>query len=202
MRGLAQKRPIFHSEADFQHALAWYIRETVPDSEIRLEWNPFVDENLHSDIWIPSHGIVMELKYPATEPLDVVHRDERYVMKKYYPVQSRYDFVKDVSRVERVLIERQDASAGFAILLSNNSPLWKVPQSDWQNRDDAAFRLHERRSLRGTLRWKPGSSHLKTKTRRDPICLRRTYSIGWNDYWNFECGGKSLLRYLAVEVRK
>ena len=30
MADLAKRRPVFHSEADFQHALAWLIHETRP----------------------------------------------------------------------------------------------------------------------------------------------------------------------------
>ena len=37
MRELAQRRPIFHSEADFQHALAWEIHALHTDCQIRLE---------------------------------------------------------------------------------------------------------------------------------------------------------------------
>ena len=38
MRELARERPLFHSEADFQHALAWRIHETISDCGIRLEY--------------------------------------------------------------------------------------------------------------------------------------------------------------------
>lgn len=31
---LAKRRPLFHSEADFQHALAWHIKEEI-DTERR-----------------------------------------------------------------------------------------------------------------------------------------------------------------------
>ena len=202
MRGLAEKRPVFHSEADFQHALAWYIRETIPDSEVRLEWKPFVDESLHIDVWLPSHGLAIELKYPATEPFDFVHRGERFVMKKYYPVQSRYDFVKDVGRIERVVTNLCNARAGFAVLLTNNPPLWNPPHPDWHSTNDAAFRLHEGRELAGSLKWVPGSSHLKTKKRKDPIHLQKSYSIQWGDYCKFPVDGKSVFRYLAVKVGK
>ena len=37
MQALAQRRAIFHSEADFQHAFAWEIRRLLPESDIRLE---------------------------------------------------------------------------------------------------------------------------------------------------------------------
>lgn len=46
MGQLAHRRPIFHSEADFQFALAWRIKETLPDYEIRLEYEPFPTEPL------------------------------------------------------------------------------------------------------------------------------------------------------------
>ena len=34
---LAKKRPVFHSEADFQHALAWELQLDDPTAGIRLE---------------------------------------------------------------------------------------------------------------------------------------------------------------------
>lgn len=34
---LALKRPIFHSEADFQHTLAWEVHLSHPAAEVRLE---------------------------------------------------------------------------------------------------------------------------------------------------------------------
>jgi len=37
LRSLAQERRLFHSEADFQHALAWEIHRRLPDAEVRLE---------------------------------------------------------------------------------------------------------------------------------------------------------------------
>ena len=30
LMGLAENRKVFHSEADFQHALAWHIHQTKP----------------------------------------------------------------------------------------------------------------------------------------------------------------------------
>jgi hypothetical protein len=40
---LANERPIFHSEADFQHGLAWLIHEEFPSCRMRLEVNPYTD---------------------------------------------------------------------------------------------------------------------------------------------------------------
>ena len=68
MAGLAARRPIFHSEADFQHALAWQIHETCPDSDLRLEREQFLPgtaERMATDIWIrlPDAVVAIELKY-------------------------------------------------------------------------------------------------------------------------------------------
>lgn len=40
MSQLAGTRPIFHSEADFQHALAWEIQNQHPQAAVRLEYRP------------------------------------------------------------------------------------------------------------------------------------------------------------------
>ena len=40
LRSLSCQRPIFHSEADFQHALAWLIHLQHPDAIVRLEYRP------------------------------------------------------------------------------------------------------------------------------------------------------------------
>ena len=60
MHQLSIWRPIFHSEADFQFSLAWMIKEQYPNCDIRLEFVPEFNPNLHLDIlvildgkWIP-----------------------------------------------------------------------------------------------------------------------------------------------------
>ena len=37
MACLADTRKVFHSEADFQHALAWQIHRAMPEGQVRLE---------------------------------------------------------------------------------------------------------------------------------------------------------------------
>ena len=50
MDSLAAKRPIFHSEADFQHALAWEVQLAHPNAGIRLEKRVAVRPNVASSI--------------------------------------------------------------------------------------------------------------------------------------------------------
>ena len=37
LSALAEQRPVFHSEADFQHAFAWEIHQQLPMASVRLE---------------------------------------------------------------------------------------------------------------------------------------------------------------------
>jgi hypothetical protein len=40
MAALALVRPLFHSEADFQHAFAWQLHRAHADARVRLETRP------------------------------------------------------------------------------------------------------------------------------------------------------------------
>ena len=79
LQSLAARRPIFHSEADFQHALAWELDNKAPGSEVRLEFRPFPEERFYLDIWLRGAGeaLAIELKY-LTRALDVEVNGERF----------------------------------------------------------------------------------------------------------------------------
>jgi len=52
LSSLTIERPIFHSEADFQHALAWQIHTTMPEAKVRLEYRLRLKETMNLDIWV------------------------------------------------------------------------------------------------------------------------------------------------------
>ncbi len=60
---LSTHRPVFHSEADFQHALAWHLHKVFPEADVRLECQPVA--GIHLDIWLrTNHGwLAIELKH-------------------------------------------------------------------------------------------------------------------------------------------
>ena len=94
MEGLSRSRPIFHSEADFQHALAWRLHETVPEIEVRLEFRPLPQENIYIDIWIPKGRIAIELKY-LTRKLLADWRGETFMLRNQAAqATKRYDFLE------------------------------------------------------------------------------------------------------------
>ena len=200
MDSMSESRPIFHSEADFQHALAWAIRETVPNIQVRLEFNPFPDEDRrsHLDIWLPDRGIALELKYP-TRAIDRAFNGERFVLRNHNAQDlARYDFLKDVQRLERVARERP-AKAGYAVMLTNDRTFWRN-KLDGKNDMDAAFLIHEGRRVSGELKWAKRSGQKKTKERESPIRLSGDYALRWRDYSTVSGARHGDFRYLAVSV--
>ena len=122
MAGLAEKRPIFHREEDFQFALAWHIKEIDPSAEIRLEFfNPFLNEQQrrYMDIFVKSEGIVIELKYP-TKSIKVKHHGEMFAPGlKGAGKKGRYGCVEDIFRIEQALLKHPDVQFGIFVLLAN-----------------------------------------------------------------------------------
>jgi hypothetical protein len=63
MAALALVRPLFHSEADFQHAFAWQLHSAHPDARIRLETRPRPGVRLDVMALIGGRRVAVELKY-------------------------------------------------------------------------------------------------------------------------------------------
>ncbi len=139
---LSQVRPIFHSEADFQHALAWQIHTQDPHARVRLEYRPLPREAMHLDIWAQGRddALAIELKY-LTEPLVIQHNGERFSLTNHSAQdQRRYDFVSDIVRLEHV-VETLSLSnvTGYAVLLTNHGGYWATPSPYWTSAIDTAF---------------------------------------------------------------
>ena len=200
MDNLSLQRPIFHLEIDFQFALAWRIQRLIPDRELRLEYRPFASEGVYVDIWIPSEGTILELKY-LTEKLEFPWRGEEFSLRsqKANPLR-RYDFVRDIERIEDIVSRKKSVTHGYAVLLTNDQSYWKSPSSRWRNTMDAAFRLHENRTLSGDLRWPDNVNPRTIEGREDPIGLSGTYSLSWEDYSDLGDHREGRFRYLAASV--
>ncbi len=173
---LAQKRPVFHSEADFQHAFAWEIHQNLPNALVRLERPIQVNgELLYIDVWIAHQGAIfaIELKY-KTRRLVVSIDDEQYSLRDQSAQDiGRYDFIKDIQRLEQVAATNQDIT-GYAILLTNDSAYWKPAN---YGKVAAAFRLHDGRILRGVLSWGAYASEGTKKNREQPLALQGEYLL-------------------------
>jgi len=78
------KRPIFHSEADFQFSLAWDIQRAYPTADIRLEYPPENEPNRYIDILVRNkeYSYPIELKY-KTKKLSATIGDEQFHLKDH-----------------------------------------------------------------------------------------------------------------------
>ena len=195
---LARKRPVFHSEADFQHALAWQIHKSFPEASIRLEYRPFADERFYVDIWSKDLGIAVELKY-HTRKLSISIADEYYQLKDQAAQDiTRYDFCKDIMRLEKI-VQAYPCFTGYALMLTNDSAFWKPPLR--KNPVDEEFRIHEGRILTSELKWSQRASPGTTAGRSKPIYLFGKYFLRWRDYSNLDVSGYNRFRYLLVEIK-
>jgi hypothetical protein len=80
-----------------------------------------VGKPFHVDIWVEQNGEVLaiELKY-KTKALQTSERGEEFVLQNHSAQDiARYDFIKDVWRVETIVANYTHAS-GYAILLTND----------------------------------------------------------------------------------
>lgn len=199
MLTLAESRCVFHAEADFQHAVAWELHRRLPEANVRLELPIRVDsEKLHLDIWLSHEGysLAVELKY-KTRALTVSVDGEEFALSSHGAQDlGRYDYIKDVQRIEQV-VARGACSQGYAVFLTNDSAYW----SDSSGRTvDAGFRLHDGRVLQGELRWDSHAGAGTIRGRERPLRLKSEYPIQWQDYSRVESARYSVFRYACVHV--
>ena len=193
MAHLCERRPVFHSEADFQFAFAQSAVDLHPAADVRLEARPAPPRAEYVDLVCAMAGrrTFIELKYPTAgwEGTDV--RGEHFALRHHsaYDLARRY-FIHDVARLERFVVE-EPGSDGVAILLTNEPSLWSEPGP--RGTRDVNFRIHEGNTLSGDLVWGKGDA-----TRFDQH-LRGTYTARWVDYSNLG-GPKGRFRWLAFTV--
>ena len=198
MAQLAAARPVFHSEADLQHGFARVLWGLAPEVECRLEVRQTVSKGAeHLDLLClgPLGRTAVEFKYVKRAWNGVVGAgptQEQYALKSHgVSDEARRDFVFDIARLER-FCDRPDQN-GLALLISNESALWRVPKLAGKQSRDREFRLHEGGELGGTLLW--GGSDYRPNTQ----VLRGAYPLHWRPY-SLQAGPAGEFRYLALFV--
>lgn len=197
--GLALRRPVFHSEADFQHGLAWEAQTARPELAVQLESRPV--RGMHVDLLfvdrMDGHRLAVELKY-FTDRLGADVEGERFDLthQSAHDVRS-YDCVKDIARIEQ-MIAAHYAHSGVVLALSNDSWYWRAPSRTGIT-NAHAFRLHDGSVLSGSRAWGPKTGAGTKNGREAPLDLSGTYTLKWRDYSDLPVQ-RGLFRYLAVPV--
>lgn len=196
---LAARRPVFHSEADLQHELAWHLREVHPDLHVRLEYPLARPRNGAIDILVRNGGqaMALELKY-LCQRVEYQVDGEPFALKPQGAQDiRRYDVLKDVWRMEQFLATRPAASAAV-LVLSNDRSYWEGRKK--AGATDAAFELHEGRTVTGILDWAPHTGAGTKRGREAAINLKGEYRMTWTGYPRIDGPfGEFRFLYLPVE---
>jgi len=200
MNSLSKKRRIFHSEADFQFALAWEIKE-IYGWDIQLERFAMVDEmRVSIDIVVieENNKYPIELKY-LKKPLPEEAKDDA-VLAEYKSFlragsvhsMDMYSCLSDIERIEKLYMRGSEFCKGYVIWLTNDSAFWE----DSGVRNDAfykAFHSPEDAEKTGVIDYFPRINpktgeeywNLKMKEYKKAINLAGFYKIKWIEYSNF-----------------
>jgi hypothetical protein len=184
---------------DLRSALAAELAAEYPDG--RFETKQRISVALpRIDIWAetPRWTAAIEVIY-RTKALNAVIGNERYQLKNHAAQDlARYDFVRDVVRLEGVASAVPGVMA-FALLLTNDPQYWREPTRRGVPVDEA-FRLHEGAVLNGHRAWGLAAASGTTKGREHRLEVRGTYRVKWRDYAVVDDSAAGTFRYLAVRV--
>lgn len=193
MQQLARTRPVFHSEADFQHAFAWQLHEQFPQAQIRLEYPYEVNNHwIYLDLWcdLGQERLAVELKY-KTRALTCQVGNEIFNLKNQAAQPTgRYNFLRDVERLENI-VWSDNHTHGLAIMLANEPAYWRNVSR--RQASDSDLRIYEGRPLEGELKWAQDSA--------PSVHLRGSYTANWHKYSDLAEGTWGQIRYLALRIK-
>jgi hypothetical protein len=195
---LARSRPLFHSEADFQHALAWEIHRRHPECLVRLEWPPPDWESGRVDMFfrMQDRSVAIELKY-GTRALRCEVNGESFALKEGAHDTGKAGFYRDIQRLERLVLTERRADAGYAILLTNDWLYWQEPS---HQATCAQFSTHEGRVVSsGVLKWAERTAE-STKHECPEATIEGRYRLEWRPFSKPHPAKSAELRYLLVQI--
>lgn len=202
LRTLALQRPVYHSEADFQHAFAWETHRTDPSLRVRLEMETHPEPNVRLDLLLsrPDLGLrtAVELKY-LTAGWVGAFEGEDFALKNHGAQDVRgYDVIKDIGRRERFVAAKQGWNGAF-VAITNDPSFWRpVTHGRLTNAD--AFRIYEGVMLAGTRALGPNTGPGTMKNREAAIELAGAHLLEWRDYARVDTSSRGLFRALVLEV--
>lgn len=189
------ERGIFHSEADFQHSLAWKIHEKFSKKfKIRLE---YVFGSKHVDIVLidnynVNNKIGIELKYKTKDISEEIN-GEQYFLKPHGAQDiGRYDVIKDIERLEE-LIKEGKIKSGFVIFLTNDMSYLNKCQGN-----ACKFSLEEGREITGEMDWGKNTGLGTKKSREKTLKLKGKYKIHW--ITNPKISERTIFKYFILKV--
>lgn len=188
-------------------------------------------EKIYTDIVVKINNeyYAIELKYKTAYPSSGKCIIYKNVDKESYRCtfgqgaydEGSYDFIKDVERLERLVLDRKDKvtfnfnenkeiKKGFAIILTNELLYWSKKDSKGRTRDLATcpykdFYAFDKEKIGGETLGKDNYKKQRSQDRYNTITLKNTYDVNWKDYelkYKHIASGKKpyKFKYLILEV--
>ena len=211
MASLAERRPVFHSEADFQHELAMEISRTGFGVRLEIPFEVNLN-NVHITVELDllllnartKHKTAVEIKY-VKSAVTVDHRGERFNLKNTWGTNlPRFDCLADFQRVGQLKAAGIVDSA-FTIFLTNSASAW-ADNVGGTNIMARQFSIHEGREMNAgaLLNWVPANPTVGSVSARRlppyaPINIPQAATCTWAKYSDFQ-GRNGSFRYLLLEV--
>ena len=187
---LRERRPVFHSEGDFQHELASALTDEGL-SRVRVEWSTKVNDlESGKGIWVDivADGVAIELKHKAGEYV-LASEGEKFLSNRSSEanVVDRREFWEDVWRVDQLVNSpKHEFVCGFAILLTNREQFWMNSPSGSPPFTHDGYETKEFFN-------KGEGQHRE---------LSRACAVHWEDWSNLETQlGNGVFRCAVVEVK-
>ena len=201
---LSKTNPIFHNEQGFQDCLAHKIGVLYPNLKIKFEHKTELEEGCKSyiDILIKNGDglyIPIELKY-RTNKLSCKFDDCIYELSNQSAEDiTRYGYLKDISRIEKYSQLEEKFLVGYAIMLTNQSSVWKENYNTGNTFDNYLINKNIIVSA-GIKKWSENTSN-SNKQNYPSFKLEQSYPINWYDYSNFNCKNGNF-KIIITEITK
>lgn len=155
---------------------------------------------MHIDIFvsIDDNTFPIELKY-KTLGCNKTFEGEPFKLKNHGAQDiGRYDFLKDVQRIEQLSRELPSFKKGYSIFLTNDPSYW----SDSGRTDTVyhAFRLCEGLKKTGSMNWAAHAGKGTIKGRENIIVLQNSYLIQWQQYCEIDDKRSGIFKYLVLPL--
>lgn len=89
-------------------------------------------------------------------------------------------------------------SMGYAVMLTNDPLYWRKPLKNASI--DEAFKIHEGKTVFGTLKWSEHAAAGTTKG-HNTIVLNNSYVMHWSNFSDIEDVKNGMFMYNVVEVK-